>query len=174
MKNFPLTAALVVLLTSAAPAFASDLSDDLRTPFEPLSNPFGQAQASPLSSQVAQELKAVLEGCAYSPVHHTSRIPLIEMAALRSGCEGSVKVALEVARDGKPVIGHWAQVRTPHFQLQVVSWDGSNSDGGDEQAIGVYDLSGQRVAIYPALYGEGNVLDGLAHAVGAALSSVEI
>ena len=64
------------------------------------------------------------------------------------------------------------EVITPFFHLFVVSWDGSNSDGYDEQAMGIYDQTGKRVAIYPALYVDSNVLDGLAHAIGANLGKV--
>ncbi len=175
MKLFFRTATLslvAVCALFATQAFASDLSNDLLTPFEPLSNPFGGVEAATLPGSVAYQLKGLLEKCAYSPISGGNREVQHE-AAVQPSCKNLLQ-ASETIYKGAPSVGHTLKVKALGINLQIISWDGSNSDGGDEQAIGIYDAAGDRIAVYPSLYVDGNVLDGIAHIVGAALPKVEL
>lgn len=160
----------LALLGASLSAAASDLSDDLRTPFEPVTNPFGRSATVPLQAPAAAELKALLEKCAYTPVNNRSALAVYNDAALRRGCEQALVPSYETDKHGQPYIGNRLAIHTADLDLTVVSWDGSDSDGGDEQAIGIYDQAGFRVARYTGLFVDGNVVDGLAHAVGAELT----
>lgn len=171
LKTIYLTLTIAAALV-AAPAFASDLSNDLRTAFAPLSNPFEHTAAKPLATDAANTLRNILSRCAFTPV----QAPSVNMsnavyfdAALEKSCAPEITASYVKDKNGKKVVGNSLIVHSDGLYLQVVSWDGSQSDGGDEQAIGVYDFNGNRVAVYPGIYAIGNVLDGLAHAVGMSL-----
>lgn len=168
-----LALAVIAILGASLPAAASELTDDLRTPFEPVTNPFGRAHTQPLASAPAAALKALLEKCAYTPVKATSAIAVYGESALRAGCESSLTPNYVTDAKGERFVGNMLAVHAAGLDLQVVSWDGSDSDGGDEQALGIYDANGSRIATYTGLFVDGNVLDGLAHAVGAVLPKVE-
>jgi hypothetical protein len=155
MKNLLI---LTALFLAPLAARASDLSRDLQVPFDPLSNPFQGVQEMPVSDSQASALKALLERCAFTPGKFTG------LGVLTTELETDILPAcakdLSLSAD-KNILS----VRG--LDLEIVSWDGSQSDGGDEQAIGIYSSSGDRIAAYPALFVDGNVLNGLAHAVGA-------
>jgi hypothetical protein len=174
-KKLLLTLSLVTLVGSASSlASASDLSNDLRTSFAPLSNPFEHSAEKPLPAAVATILRNLLARCAYTPVQapnaSTSNTVYFD-ASLEKGCESEIIASYVNDKNGHKVIGNRLFIHSQGLALQVVSWDGSQSDGGDEQAIGIYDIYGNRVAVYPALYVIGNALDGIAHAVGANLKT---
>lgn len=154
MKLFPLALAAFV----SAPAFASDLANDLRVSFDPRSNPFGQVEEQALSEQIAGQWKQTLEACAYSPTDMSNGYPCLDAAKVKAECQSQLG-----GDEHRLTIGYGGR------KFTVVSWDGSDSDGGDQLAIGVYDGSGKRVAVYPSLFSEGNVIDALAHAVDASL-----
>ncbi len=56
--------------------------------------------------------------------------------------------------------------------LTFVAWDGDHSDGWDEQAIGVYNAEGKRIAILDR-HAIGDVLDGIAASVNVELPEVQ-
>ena len=154
---FSITAFLISSVT-----FGSDLSKDLKTPFEPLTNPFEHVKEQPLQKWVSLQVKSLMEACAYTPVKY-ERMKIVDSARLRPGCERTIVVNRNQNQ---------MQIVTPNLKLFVVTWDGSDSDGGDQQALGVYDQSGRRIAVYPGLYLSGNVIDGLAYAVDAQVPEV--
>ncbi|MGZ3649893.1 MAG: hypothetical protein ACXVB9_02300 [Bdellovibrionota bacterium] len=157
--------ALIFSALLSAPAFASDLTRDLRVPFEPMSNPFQNVQPRELNSSLSGELSRLLVRCAFNPASEREQ----SSAEVRPACASEILPSMERDQAGAEFIGNKAVIRLGGFTLQVVSWDGSHSDGGDEQALGIYDQGGNRIATYPSLFVDGNVIDGLAHAVGARL-----
>lgn len=165
---------LVSLLAFVAPlaASASDLANDLRTPFAPLTNPFGGARTMPLPAPTASALKALLESCAFISVSQRSTIALYREAALQARCQDALTPSYRLDRNGQRILGPVLKVQTGGLALQVVSWDGNDSDGGDEQALGIYDAAGNRIAVYTGVFADGNVLDGLSRVVGASLPKV--
>jgi hypothetical protein len=155
MKNLLI---LTVLFLAPQAARASDLSRDLQVPFDAMSNPFHGVEAKAVSESAATELKALLERCVFTPGKFNG------LGVLTNELETGILPAC-ASELGLNADKNILTVRA--LDLEIVSWDGSHSDGGDEQAIGVYSSSGDRLAVYPSLFADGNVLDGLAYAVGA-------
>lgn len=151
-------AILFTLLLAASPlaAHASDLSRDLQVPFEPTVNPFSGVAAKPLESSGA--LKALLERCTITPgrFNASGAIAAEFDTEILSAC--SAELSLNADKN---------ILMVSSLSLEIVSWDGSHSDGGDEQSIGIYGTDGERLAVYPSLFSDGNVIDGIARAVGA-------
>jgi len=151
----------LLLLASPLAARASDLSRDLQVPFAPLTNPFSGVEAKPLENPEA--LKALLERCTFIPGKFSGAGVL--SAELETEILPACASELSLSAEKNVLLARG-------LGLEVVSWDGSQSDGGDEQAIGVYDTRGRRLAVYPALFVDGNAINGIAHAIGAALPVV--
>ena len=156
MKNKLILTALVFLAPLAARA--SDLSRDLQVPFDPMTNPFQNMEAKVLPASDLSELKALLERCTFTP----GKFNGFGVLTTELDTDISPACANELSLNADKNI---LTVRS--LDLEIVSWDGSHSDGGDEQALGVYSANGDRVAVYPSLFADGNVIDGLAYAVGA-------
>jgi hypothetical protein len=171
MFTFKTTLFSLAIAFVSASAFAADIDTDLEIPFEPLTNPFGRSATHALPASISSQVKAILESCAYVPSSGGGSV--LGEAQLRKGnCSKSISAIYERDKNGQPVIGHRVQLTVNGFDLDVISWDGNDSDGGDEQAIGVYDTDGHRIAAYTGLFTDGNVIDGLAHAVNARLPEV--
>jgi hypothetical protein len=162
--KFALTLAAIIAAAPLA-ALASDLSRDLKVPFAPLSNPFANAQEQGLEPTAAAELKALLENCAFTPGQFNASGAIT--GELETGIFPICSASLSLNADKNQLT-----VRTSDLFLEIVSWDGSQSDGGDEQAVGVYGFNGQRLAVYPSLFADGNVIDGIAHALAVQISVV--
>jgi hypothetical protein len=164
-------APLAALLLLAAPAFAAtDLENDLKTPFEPLSNPFTHSVDRALSKRAQAELKEFVLRCLVRPVKEDSnQVEIDDEARVRAECAGeTVYTETPDARTGRPTIDPRVEIHSGSLDLIAVSWDGDNSDGGDELALGIYTTDGTRIAVYRSLYLEGDTFDGLAAALGLA------
>jgi len=156
-------------------ALASDLASDLKTPFQPMTNPFGSVtQKIELEANTAAYLKSLLQKCAYvASEMPPSGMAIVHDAALNPSCISEISVSYDTGNDGTQYISNKMLIHSQGLSLYVVSWDGSDSDGGDEQALAIYDMSGKRLAVYPSLFVDGNVLDGLSHALGINLPEVK-
>ena len=153
--------------------FASDLSNDLKTPFEPLTNPFENVAEVELQASLANPLKDLLQKCAYVNVKTSEGGGRIfGDTRLKTECLSVLKPNYTVDQ-GQSYINNKLVVLLNGAQYLFVSWDGSDSDGGDQQAIGVYDSKGNRIAVYPSLYVDGNVVDGVLHALGLVPTEVQ-
>lgn len=174
MKSLVLKSVLTLAtLTLASLAHASDLTEDLKTPFKERTNPFGQFNEAPLAEPQATQLKTLLSHCAYNPISALpSGLKVENEAHLDSACAYLFQAQYETGRDGRPYIANIVNV-LGGLNLTIVSWDGGDSDGGDNQAIGVYDASGNRIAVYPSTYVDGNVVDGIAHVLGLQLPKIK-
>jgi hypothetical protein len=165
-------AALTALLAVPTLAHASDLSQDLKTPFEALSNPFDGVQEKKLDNHQAKVLKTLLSRCAFVPTWKTDDgYPATEDARLKAECRHLMTPVFAGGSQSK----YMAQIRIhgAGLRLTAVAWDGSDSDGGDQFALGIYDAAGTRIAVYPSLYMYGNVIDALSYAIDMDLPKVE-
>jgi hypothetical protein len=151
-------------LSLSSAALASDMSKDLKTPFEPLSNPFNENSEKPLNAKLANDLSALLLKCTSRKVSVDEHgWEVWNLAEIKTECSEF----LSVNQDQNHLT-----IDVQNQTFHVISWDGSHSDGGDEQAIGIYNAKGKRIAVYPALYADGNVVDGLAHALNVDVPQV--
>lgn len=153
--------ALTLILSSVS--FASDLKKDLKAPFDVMTNPFENVKEVSLTGPTAQALKNLVEQCTFRIVTKTENGEAWGEAQLDSECAD--RATLKKV-DGP--MGGWSKlvIHDKGLELLAVIWDGSYSDGGDEQALGIYDRQGDRIAVYPNLYADGNVIDALAMAAG--------
>ena len=168
MQNRYVVFSLALLFSRVAAG--SELAEDLRTPFEANSNPFESISESPLAESSADVLKKLLEKCAFHLVdRQAGSVDLISDAGLRESCAEQISASYVIGKDGKVHVGNRLAIRNKSIVLQIVSWDGSRSDGGDEQAVGVYDFKGNRVAVYPSIFATGNVVDALSSIMGVTI-----
>ena len=169
MKSLIFNTTLVSLFSliaaaAGAQAFAAtDLEKYLSVPFEALSNPFTTLNDQTLPESTETALRAFLLKCFIRPVNGIFWGEL----KITSECASSVKYSVaDHTSNGNPILSPVVEIHTGKLQFTAVSWDGDNSDHGDELALGIYDTHGNRVAIYKSLYMEGNTFDALAGAVG--------
>lgn len=155
--------ASILALTSAQAFAATDLQKDLETPFEPLSNPFTNMSEQRLDAGTESALSAFLLKCFYRPVNRD----LWDEMHVSAECAGAVKTKVtDHDKNGRAILSPVVEIHAGALQFTAVSWDGDDSDHGDEMALGIYDPQGNRIAIYKGLYLEGNTFDALSGAVG--------
>lgn len=170
IKSLAVIGALVI----SSMAMASDLQEDLKTPFEPLTNPFNSVQEVKLNANLATTLTTLLQRCAFVPsTKSEDGFETLGLAELKADCDSAFTVSRDKGSDGVSYISNKMKITLKGIVLYVISWDGSDSDGGDEQALGIYDVQGNRIAVYPSLHVDGNVIDGLAHALDTDLPKVQ-
>jgi len=174
MKNLVSIASLILAMTMITSlAQASDLSQDLKTPFDVFSNPFNGVSAKPLPEATATHLRNLLSACAVRPVDFKLGYERDWDSKLKNNCLTALQPNYEKNEKGEDEIKNMVRINFGDLQMYAVTWDGSNSDGGDEQAIGIYDLSGNRIAVYPEIYSaEGNIIDGLSRALQVQVTKI--
>jgi hypothetical protein len=156
-------------LVFSSTSFASDLTKDLKTPFDVMTNPFDHMEEVALDGQTAQALKTLIEECTFRTVTKNENYEAWGTAQLKQECAARASLKLvqgPYAGENKLII------HDKGLKLLALAWDGSHSDGGDEQALGIYNKQGQRIAVYPSLYADGNVIEALAHALGVDIPQV--
>jgi hypothetical protein len=158
---------LLAALALSSAAMASDLTKDLKTPFDVMTNPFQAAKEMPLSPKLKNKLVDLLQGCTLQPVRHDgNNMEIWDPAQVKPECKAQLILEDSKGHDGFSMAENRLRIFGPHgLEFSVVQWDGSYSDGGDQQAIGIYDSRGKRIAVYPSLYVDGNVLTGLSAAL---------
>jgi hypothetical protein len=160
-------AALTFALSSVS--FASDLRKDLKTPFDVMTNPFDDVQEIALKPETAEVLKELIQDCTFRIVTKGPKYDSWDVAQLKADC--APRATLKLVRG--PLNGfNKLVVHDQGLRLIALSWDGSHSDGGDQQALGIYDQRGVRMAVYPSLFADGNVIDALALALGVDVPQV--
>jgi hypothetical protein len=161
-----LTLALLTLAFTGT-VMASDLTEDLKTKFEPLTNPFGNVAAVDLDKGTESQLVELFQRCAFQKVHKDQAgLEIYELSELKTECLAEITPSYSQDRKGNRYIDNRLDIHTKNgLVLTVVTWDGDDSDGGDQQALGVYNKAGARIAVYPSLYVDGNVVDGIIHAI---------
>ncbi len=153
-------------LSLSSAALASDMSKDLKTPFEPLANPFHANQEQTLNPKLASDLSALLLKCSSRKVTvDEHKWDVWNMAEIKPECSGDMSMNKD---QNQLTISVQNQI------FHVISWDGSFSDHGDQQAIGIYNAKGKRIGVYPGLYVDGNVLDGLAAALNTDVPEIRV
>ena len=139
-------------------AIASDLDHDLAVGFAPMQNPFMNFERQPLDQNIQDKVGGILQKCAYQEVrsNFNSNHDVLALAKIKKNCAGIINESSDGNRLDVKV--------SPYQKMIIVGWDGLDSDGGDEQAIGIYNQDGNRLAVYPDVFEFGNVISGVMHA----------
>jgi hypothetical protein len=147
---------------------ASDLAHDLALPAGELGTPFTKRDDMDLVPSIASDLKALLERCAETPVS-TDPHGLETVYEMRSKCPEL----------GAPTWNEKTWTERVDFRLgdeafTALTFDGRDSDGGDESDLAIYDASGRRIAVYTALYGDNSAVGDMASVLGAHVPEVTV
>lgn len=162
MKHFAVFAFLLLSFN----VWSSDLTHDLKTKFEPRSNPFQGMSEKELSQDFKTPLLELLSSCAYQVVTKNEGFDSYEPATLERECLKEITPNY-YSFQGRRYINNKLRIHTQEgLILTIVSWDADDSDGFDEQAIGVYNQNGKRIAVYPQVWADGNVVSGIMQALG--------
>jgi hypothetical protein len=172
MKTNLFLSAILALGLFTSQAQGSDLRNDLKTPFQPMTNPFVGQETQPLNPDLAKDLRNLLSQCVVEKAHLDQGTEVFDGQDLLAECSSFVTARYSRDNKGNEFVDKEVDIHAGDLNLVVLGWDGSDSDGGDEQAIAIYDINGKRLATYPSDYVIGGVLEGLTHALGVNVQAV--
>lgn len=159
MKNTLIAFTLALASASTMAAGTDFQTDSLHKGIH--GTPFQQGQDIPLPSAFAAQLKTLLSNCVVELQGRTHGSPADFGPKVLPQCAGLIQT-----RYDQRAVSDLARINVGGVWIVGKTFDGLDSDGGDEFDIAVYDAQGTRRALATSNYTETSALAGLARLAG--------